>query len=161
MVNQIFNWLNTAIVIAIGIYVFKRFLIPNISQAIKVQFLFVRNLKETYQQIILEQKRVTEEIEAQKQFCHELIQRMHVWESIFAEEIIRKEQQRKSNQENIVKKYKIQLDNRVAEMTRKKITPEVIALLEKELSAYYSDAKHAHAYVDHLFKYLAKASHEQ
>jgi hypothetical protein len=154
MVEKIFALINAAIVIGAGIYVFRRFLMPTIQDAIKIRLLFVKNLHNTHSQLKIEQEKLDQDIKIQEKVCKELAAKIKRWKEAFETAMVNEIEKENIYREHLVAKFRVQLANSAIEIAQKQIAPRLVHVLDKELSDYYENKEHTQEYIHYILDYL-------
>jgi len=150
-----FSLLNFAIVLAVGVYVFKSYVGPQLREKIVQEYTDFMNVHNEHRSLMLEQQTLEEEILDQEDQAALLFKKINQWRNMVEistqAELLAQEKTKKSLAE-----YYVQQSRQYAlHKAYRDIGPLVVHKLEQDLKKRFSDPQEGHAYIARILRKVA------
>jgi exonuclease VII large subunit len=147
MIDLLFQLLNVAILLAIGIYIFKKTLAPSFKSKLDQEHLVIQNLHEEHAQLILSQTALEESIILQQQECSALKEKIDQWRNATYDRLQEQQQESERMLSLLQQKLVLQERNYSLRQLQKQVAPVVIETLEKEFESYFAQPENRDNYL--------------
>jgi Na+-transporting NADH:ubiquinone oxidoreductase subunit NqrC len=156
MIDIVFAVLNFLIFVALILYFFKYYGLPQFQRQ-------KHEVDKNKQQLIQEKARLLEQhallqatLEDQEKNCQQLMHKAIMWRQAIAQEHATIELQNKAYQEAIKQKIIRKTAHYKLEHTYQVLAPEVIAKITHDLEDYYAESEHATQYMAQIVNLFEK-----
>ena len=151
-----FKLLNFGILIGLGVYVFKRYLLPSIGQEIAENQEALQQLQRNNEQLKEDQKKVEARLDEQAALCLSLGSKIERWKLAHDNHLRRQQESCQQLRQKIEKKVAVQEQNLAREMLNKKVLPGAIVQAQELLQKTYESESEGRQYILHVMKYLER-----
>lgn len=156
IVDLLFNIINVILLLALGIYAFKRYMLPSVKQALQDYYNYKVMLDSKKDSLIEEQEALIEATKNQGNECKNLKDKIHSWEQHVDDVHAKNYEEKKAFFKAIEQRVKLQTYNYAQVVFAQKITPRVKSLLTDSLHDYFSNLESKQIYQDQIIKYIKK-----
>lgn len=156
ILDAFFSLLNAAILVALGVYAAKRYVVPALKTEMIAHKVYKLNLESEYNSLEYTEQQLHEQIVAQKVLYKDLTQKIEHWNSVFAQTEQQKVSQYKIMQIELARKYEYQEAQRALYRTQKRIMPAAIAQAQRELEQIFDVESAGQEYISHVLDSMRK-----
>lgn len=155
-IDRFFDVLKLSLLAIAGVYLFKRFLLPEFKKKLALERAAEQDLHQKRQDLLNDQKLMHEKEKAQEQLCDDLKNKINIWNTTFHEVFMQDNAQAQERIERLQQKLALQSTNYEKQKLKEQLTPSVIEYLKNDLTLYYKNSKNAQAYTSHVLGYIKK-----
>lgn len=154
MISWFFQVLNAVIFAGLMVYVIRKFIAPQLREAIVRKHREMKSLQKEQVRLATEQEDLEERIEGQEDEAMVLFKKINRWRN----EVESKRKLQRQEDENLLNqahaKARKQLKNYALQYTYAKVAPLVSQQLKKDLEQRFSDEAEGHSYIAKVLENL-------
>ncbi len=151
-IDIIFSFINLAVLIALGVYVFIRYVRPSISQEIDAEMQGIDQLKTERVHLIEKQHILEQEIVDQEKLCKELTLKINLWQQAYIKDEEARLEKSAHLRHDLERRIVQQSEQYRLEKMQKQIAENVYSTLACDLEKYFSDKQHTESYFANILK---------
>jgi hypothetical protein len=153
-VTTLFNWLNFAALIALGVYLFKRYLLPSYLETIRQQERTGSTTEARHKTLTHQHSNALRSLQQQKQLIGYLQERIMRWQTQVAAQEKKAQEKQLIHFKKIKEKRLVQEVNRSEQVRLAQALPKAFAHAEHTLTALYAQPKAQHTYIESVLHSL-------
>jgi hypothetical protein len=156
MVDTLFHVINLMLLVAIGVYIFKRYIIPALSNEMDQELTTHTLLRHEREDLIGAQHETQRAIHEQDQLCKTLMLKVDQWHSVIAQQKNERAEQLAHTRHLAQQRTELQAHNYALYSAQKKVAPRLKKIITHELRGYYNNQEHAQSYITNIVHYIHK-----
>ena len=156
MIDALFNVLNFALLLALGVYCFKRYVIPALKTEIVADKVDKLNLEHEYNSLEEAQQQLQEQMKAQEELYKDLKIKVHSWNQAFSQAEQQKIALHEQLLSELIHKYEYQEAQKTLYRVQKKIMPQAITKAQQELEQKFQSPQAGLVYINQVLDAMRK-----
>lgn len=156
IIKPLFQLINFAVIIALVVYVFKKYLFDSIRAQKRAQHAIVASLKKTFYMLMRNYQMLNREIEHEQQLQYELKERVMRWRAYVEscqEQMVNEKAERGKALSNQMSEQIVQIQQH---LVYKQVLPHAMKEARAQLIKQFDDPHKQQAYMAHAIQLLKK-----
>jgi len=145
-----FRILNFAVLIAVGWYVGKKYIISMVQTKIAERQSRLKNLGQEYVQLKLKQRSLDQYMMEQEKLTQALISKAQRWKLLVDEYHVRRQAEGLQLKKEVERRMTVRTEQAAFMALQHEVVPRALMQAEQELTAYFSQEKHGRLFIDAL-----------
>lgn len=158
VVAFVFRLINLAALIAVLVYLVRKYGLPELNKALAEQEQAVTDIKQQTQDLHTHAHKLDADLSAQEQLANELIRKVHAWKTQFEAQTVQHEQERERLIESAHQKAAIQQQTIRQLHLQNKVLPVAIEHAQKTLEQQFSSDQAGKQYIKSVINALERSS---
>jgi hypothetical protein len=158
LVYVFFRFLNASIIVALVVYLFKRYVVDMIKEQMREKELQTKNNVEQQKVLAQEEEMVRQRAQEQELFAQRLEKNLQTWRTYFDAQALKQAQEKGIIREKLAQKSALQQKHFVADTVADAVLVRASEQAHKELQKEFADEHKGKAYVHDIVAYLKKRS---
>jgi F0F1-type ATP synthase membrane subunit b/b' len=154
----IFKLINFIIVIGLGIYLTKKYVIPFLEQEIAKYQESIQRLHTAKEQLDVQQAHIDQQRLMQEQLAQELTQKIHEWHRVVSTTKQQHEVERDARRSTLIQEYMTCQQTNAQEQIRQTIAKKVFAQMNQELQTTFTPKQRGQEYLHDVIKAMRQLS---
>ncbi len=156
ILSLIFLVLNFGVLIALGIYLFKRYGLAGIKERIRSEEESLQRLHERKEQLGYDNRMLTEQLVLQDVECVDLGNKIERWHSAYEREQHARYQELAILKERVTKKIEMQEQTVALDFLTKKVVPKAIEEATVKLGQQFASPQEGRQFLTQLIAYMER-----
>lgn len=153
-ITILFKLLNFAALIALFVYIFKKYFLKEIESGISQECKHKSDLEQTIVTLQETSLKLSDNLDNQEKLCHYLNQQLEKWKSAFEKDFKAQQEQKNRVYQEIFKKTEKQARYIAQEHIIHTVVPEALEKARAYLNSSFSSPQQSAAYVGDIIKQL-------
>ena len=138
IISTIFRFLNFGVTCGVGVYVFKKYLLPDFKGKIAEQRAALQSMAQRNQELLDQKNAVTREISEQEELGRTLYDQIKLWSFSFAQERARRDSEQKVLTQQVEHRAQVQAQNKMHSKLQKFVLEQALAGARQDLAVRFS-----------------------
>lgn len=153
-----FKFINFAAFIGLGVYLFKRYLLPSLKKQLHEKKVLLQNLENQKQGIKYQLNNLDQAIEQQRYLAEELKRKIAIWTSSVHANNERALHEQATNQAKIDSNNELKNQRLIFEQMNKKLVPKIVAAVKRDLTHEFEQPELINKYMNDILRFIEKSS---